>query len=346
MIPTVPTKTSDLTNDSGFLTAHQDISGKANAATTLAGYGITDAYTKTQVDGMIPTVPTKTSDLTNDSGFLTAHQDISGKANAATTLAGYGITDAYTKTQVDGMIPVVSGKMDLPTAEVPAESGQTAPDTASSAYAALAEGQMFICYLSGRRTYWVKSTDGSHDPAPYRMALYSDVPTVPTKTSDLTNDSGFLTSHQDISGKANAATTLAGYGITDAYTKAQTDAGMPLRIACAGDYDDINVTFAASNFFNPGSNQAYSLSTLMTAVNAKYDKCDISCNVIFSDLDCGFILALTKWSVSNYIVDSAQFSSGLIDIFDMTKGGLEWGYLVLDVSGSKAELYFIPLGGK
>lgn len=34
-----------------------DVSGKADAATTLAGYGITDAYTKTQVDGMIPSVP-------------------------------------------------------------------------------------------------------------------------------------------------------------------------------------------------------------------------------------------------------------------------------------------------
>lgn len=52
----VPTKTSDLTNDSGFLTAHQDISGKANAA---------DVYTKTDAD----------------SRFLTSHQDISGKAD-------------------------------------------------------------------------------------------------------------------------------------------------------------------------------------------------------------------------------------------------------------------------
>lgn len=46
------------------------------------------------------TVPTKVSDLTNDSGFLTS-TDISGKADKATTLSGYGITDAYTKTQVD-----------------------------------------------------------------------------------------------------------------------------------------------------------------------------------------------------------------------------------------------------
>lgn len=40
--------------------------------------------------------------------------------------------------------------------------------------------------------------------------------TVPTKVSELSNDRGYLTAHQDISGKANKATTLAGYGITDA----------------------------------------------------------------------------------------------------------------------------------
>lgn len=35
-----------------------------------------------------PTIPTKTSDLTNDSGFLTSHQDISGKADI-TDLSNY-----------------------------------------------------------------------------------------------------------------------------------------------------------------------------------------------------------------------------------------------------------------
>ena len=44
---------------------------KVSAATSLAGYGITDAYTKTQVNNLIPPVPTKTSDLTNDSGYVT-----------------------------------------------------------------------------------------------------------------------------------------------------------------------------------------------------------------------------------------------------------------------------------
>lgn len=50
--PSIPTKTSDLTNDSGFITASD-----------------------------IPAIPTKTSDLTNDSGFITA-SDIPAQVNS------------------------------------------------------------------------------------------------------------------------------------------------------------------------------------------------------------------------------------------------------------------------
>lgn len=54
---------------------------KAAKATTLAGYGITDAYTKSAVDSAV-----------------------GAKADKATTLTGYGIADAYTKGQTDSAI--------------------------------------------------------------------------------------------------------------------------------------------------------------------------------------------------------------------------------------------------
>lgn len=115
--PTIPSKTSDLQNDSGFITStdipegaaasttvpkmagvaavgtemafargdhvHPSDTSKADKATTLAGYGIKDAYTKSEIDGK---------------GFL-VDSDIKNKADKATTLAGYGIKDAYTKTE-------------------------------------------------------------------------------------------------------------------------------------------------------------------------------------------------------------------------------------------------------
>ena len=50
-------------------------------ADTISGYGITDAYTQTQVNSLL-----------------------SVKADVGTTIADYGIQDAYTKTEVDGLI--------------------------------------------------------------------------------------------------------------------------------------------------------------------------------------------------------------------------------------------------
>lgn len=64
----------------GYLVA-SDVTNKADKATTLSGYGITDAYTKTETDGQIDT-------------------KIANKADKSTTLAGYGITNAYTKSEV------------------------------------------------------------------------------------------------------------------------------------------------------------------------------------------------------------------------------------------------------
>lgn len=141
----VPTATSDLTNDSGFITTadipegaaastttpkmdgtasvgtelafargdhrHPSDTAKADKATTLAGYGITNAYTKTEVDTALSGKVSPATTLAGygitdaytktetDTEIATAVAD---KADAATTLAGYGITDAYTKTEITG----------------------------------------------------------------------------------------------------------------------------------------------------------------------------------------------------------------------------------------------------
>lgn len=39
------------------------LDGKANASTTIAGYGITDAYTKTEIDNMIGNIETQLSQV-------------------------------------------------------------------------------------------------------------------------------------------------------------------------------------------------------------------------------------------------------------------------------------------
>lgn len=100
--PTIPSKTSDLTNDSNFVTnsyhdsAKQDVisdlstirSGASLGATALQS--VPDTYAK-KTD--IPSLNGyATESWVESKGYLTSHQDISGKAN---------VGDSYTKAESD-----------------------------------------------------------------------------------------------------------------------------------------------------------------------------------------------------------------------------------------------------
>lgn len=69
--PTIPSKTSQLTNDSGFLTQHQDLSDYVTGSDVSA---VLNSYAKkTDLNNYVTSsdVPSKTSQLTNDSGYIT-----------------------------------------------------------------------------------------------------------------------------------------------------------------------------------------------------------------------------------------------------------------------------------
>jgi hypothetical protein len=137
---------------------------------SLDGY-TTEEWVQEQGYATEKDIPTNVSAFNNDAGYLTEHQDISGKADKATTLAGYGIENAYTKEEVDALV-------DGQTSGVKSVNGKTGTVTITAQeLGALTSHQD----ISGK----------------------ADKSEIPTKTSDLTNDSGFLTSHQDISGKAD-----------------------------------------------------------------------------------------------------------------------------------------------
>lgn len=76
----IPSKTSQLENDSGYLTQHQDISGLATKLEVKAveqwveGKGYLTQHQSLAayaLKSQIPTVPTNVSTFTNDSGYLT-----------------------------------------------------------------------------------------------------------------------------------------------------------------------------------------------------------------------------------------------------------------------------------
>lgn len=88
----IPTNNNQLTNGAGYQTASDvstAISNKADKATTLAGYGITDAYTKEEVNNAIAgithftTKVVTTVDEVTESGvlYLIKSKDVAGKDN-------------------------------------------------------------------------------------------------------------------------------------------------------------------------------------------------------------------------------------------------------------------------
>ena len=83
----IPKKMSDLTDDVGYLTEHQDISGKANSA-DLASVATSGSYTD------LEDTPENVSVFNNDVGYLIS-QDIEGKADS---------NNVYTKQETDTLL--------------------------------------------------------------------------------------------------------------------------------------------------------------------------------------------------------------------------------------------------
>lgn len=80
--------------------AHAPADAQANIIESVKVNGTALTITGKAVD---ISVPTDNAELTNGAGYLVAN-DIAGKADKGTTLADYGITDAYTSAQTDEAI--------------------------------------------------------------------------------------------------------------------------------------------------------------------------------------------------------------------------------------------------
>lgn len=90
-IPTVPTNVSAFTNDAGYLTQHQSLAGYATEAWVGQQGYLTSAPVSSvngQTGAVTISVPTKVSELSNDSNFITAAgapvQSVNGQTGTVT----------------------------------------------------------------------------------------------------------------------------------------------------------------------------------------------------------------------------------------------------------------------
>lgn len=125
------TSTSLAATAGALKTTYDLANGKQSPATTLVGYGITDAYTKTEVDtalsGKLSTSGTAAKATADASG----NNIVNTYAKKSTTLNGYGITNAYTKTEVDTLINALQAKITELESKIPQGTLATVATTGS-----------------------------------------------------------------------------------------------------------------------------------------------------------------------------------------------------------------------
>ena len=221
----IPTKTSQLENDSGYLTSHQSLDGFAT--TEYVDKAISDeaAARQAAVDSINSEllskaskddIPTKTSDLTNDSGYLTEHQNLENYA---------------TKQYVDEHVPEefpwdkISGKPDIVLKDqfnsankhLQDQIDQINVDIEGQVEVTKVYGQYKARYIDGDGNVFEKQEDGSYAQTG-TLAKTSDLR---TKTSELINDSGFITgvTWDDISQKPTIPTKVSELQNDEGYLK-------------------------------------------------------------------------------------------------------------------------------
>ena len=218
----IPTKTSDLTNDSGFV----------NAAAAAAAAPVQSV--NNQTGNVLLSIPTKTSDLNNDSGFIDSSgapvQSVNGKTGTVLldipentsdlvndsnfitrdqVLTWPSVADTMTTTDLQTLALTRPGAHLCWNKYGPTSYSPTQTAAASWVYNLFtkAESGTLYIYLSAYDTtnslFYLCDTSGTW----YRIANYSDLP---TKVSDLTNDSAFITNTNfDYSSVASSVTSMA-----------------------------------------------------------------------------------------------------------------------------------------
>lgn len=184
------------------------INGKANKATTLAGYGITDAYTKTEADNA-------TSDLKNvinsqvSTGIFTATL---GEALVMRLTDKKWAKNTIVRITVSADESVINGKVELgvtyPSGDVIDIAIPYVNDTVT--YVMTDEASRINCYIPKNSVVG----DGT-------VTFKAEYVGILEEVVNLYNS--VYAAKAELDTKADKATTLEDYGITDAYTKTEID---------------------------------------------------------------------------------------------------------------------------
>lgn len=126
--PSIPTKTSELNNDSGFLTTHQDISGKQDKSNIVTSWSVTTSDAKYPSEKLVKSDLDKKVDKVSGKGLSTNDYDNTAK-NTVDNLAAVATSGSYND---------LSNKPTIPTVVDTLADGNSNAVTSNAVYDALA----------------------------------------------------------------------------------------------------------------------------------------------------------------------------------------------------------------
>ena len=207
---TVPTQTSELTNNSGYITNSVNDLTNYTPTSSLATVATSGSYNDLTNKPTIPTVPTNVSAFTNDSGYITGitSSDIYNVLGyypaAEPSIYTYGsirdITSINNQTYISLMDDITNDRpiaISLGATEYVDVLGTNNGNTTS------------LWYMTSDNTYEKITLTVSGTS----VTVTTTTIEIPTKTSDLTNDSNFAVTNAD--NKFSVGQTIAGETVVD-----------------------------------------------------------------------------------------------------------------------------------
>ncbi len=289
-----------------YSTTEQMNTAIANAINALSAIyaAKTDVYTKEQVNTALTGKQNKLTagaNITIDGDTISAtpYDDaaitaaIAAKADKATSLAGYGIDDAYTKEQVDAKIRD-SGTFDADQYYTKTETNNALADKqnklTAGAHITIDDDTISAESYDDTAVRALINTNATNITA-NKNAIDANTANITTNTTNITANTAAISANTTaieanttaISNKADKATTLAGYNIGDAYTKAEVDA----KITQSGTFD---------------ADQYYTKTETNTALAGKQDKLTAGTNITIDGNTISATGGMTApQAVGNYI---------------------------------------------
>ena len=188
----IPTKTSDLINDSGFVSNSNFATKTELKEVENKIPNVSNFATKSDVSNSISVVEKKIPSVAN----LATKEELTAVEQKIPIVSGFATKQELNAVQ--SSIPDTTGlatKVEL--SNVAADIPETYLEVAN-----LGDGSLTIINNKGESVIFTPSTGGGGAVDSVNGQTGTVVLDIPTKVSELENDSGYLTSHQDISNLA------------------------------------------------------------------------------------------------------------------------------------------------